>query len=248
MTLFDNFKKTMPTNEKLCIAAAEEYLASTNSEFIKKNFSRLIDELGLQVYKKYLEAQSEIGQQVITERIKTGTDNLFEELDQFYMSVFQSRKSRAGGAFEYIICELFTRLGYPFSQQVNVEGAKPDFVLPSKESLEKDPLGCIIFTAKRTLRERWRQVVTEANKSYGFFLATIDPGISENQIKQMEKHKVYIVVPVSLYEDKATYQSAGNVVTFENFFKHYLDPAMVRWGLEVSEPPSEYGPGQERLI
>lgn len=112
MRLYDKFKGEMPTNEQLCEAAAREYLRNRDSAYIRSHFSSLIDELNQQVYKKYLEAQSNTGQKVIEGRIAHGLDNLYEELDSFYMSIFQSRKSRAGGAFEYIIQELFIRLGY----------------------------------------------------------------------------------------------------------------------------------------
>mgnify|MGYP003386628699 CR=1 FL=1 len=249
MRLYDKFKEEMPTNAQLCEDAAKEYLGSHNSAYIRNNFSSLIEELNQQVYKKYLEAQSKMGQQVIEGRIASGLGNLYEELDSFYMSVFQSRKSRAGGAFEFVIQELFARLGYPFSTQVNIEGAKPDFVLPSDEYFRENPLGSIIFTAKRTLRERWRQVVTEANKGYGFFLATIDSKVSLNQIQQMAIHKVHMVVPETLLAEIDHYNQANNVISFENFFKHHLDPAMARWGMKVSEPaPPEYKADQKDLI
>ena len=248
MKLYEKFKDEMPSNAQLCEAAANEYLRNHDSAYIRSNFSGLIDELNQQVYNKYLEAQSKTGQQVIEGRIVSGLENLYEELDSFYMSVFQSRKSRAGGAFEFIIQELFIRLGYPFSTQVNIEGAKPDFVLPSDEYFREDPLGSIIFTAKRTLRERWRQVVTEANKGYGFFLATIDGKVSANQIQQMATHKVHMVVPESLLDEIDHYGQAKNVISFENFFKHHLDPAMTRWDMKVSEPQSEYKTGQSNLF
>lgn len=38
-----------------------------------------------------------------------------------------------------------------------------------------------IFTIKGTLRERWRQIVTEGTRGLGFFLATIDEGMKESQ-------------------------------------------------------------------
>ncbi len=248
MELYERFKEDMPTNAQLCEAAASDYLRCHDSAYIKTNFSNLIAELNRQVYSKYLEAQSKTGQQVIENRIAFGLDNLYDELDSFYMSVFQSRKSRAGGAFEFIIRELFARLGYPFSTQVNIEGAKPDFVLPSEEYLRANPLGSIIFTAKRTLRERWRQVVTEANTGYGFFLATIDSKVTSNQIQQMATHKVHMVVPESLLTEIDHYNLANNVISFENFFKHHLDPAMARWGMKVSELQPEYKVDQNKLF
>ena len=135
------------------------------------------------------------------------------------------------GAFEYIIRTLFKRLDYPFSEQVEIDGAKPDFVMPSKDYLDERPLDCIIFTAKRTLRERWRQVVTEANKGYAFFLATIDNKVAKSQIEQMAKHKVYMVVPKKIKEENEAYSGVYSVLSFEEFFEHHLDPAIGRWQL-----------------
>lgn len=90
-------------------------------------------------------------------------------------------------------------------------------------------MDCIIFTVKRTLRERWRQIVTEGTRGLGFFLATIDERVSGNALDDMRRSRVYLVVPVRLKQDIAIYSAAVNVISFEEFFAHYLDPAMTRW-------------------
>lgn len=228
MKLFEKFKQNMPTNEQLCDVAVKAVLDGKDKLYIKNNFSQLIDATHNEIYSAYLRAQSSAGNPLIIARYEQSKESLFEEFDSFFMSIFQSRKSRAGDAFEHMIRSLFKSLDYPFAEQINIEGAKPDFILPSEEYFRERPLDCIIFTAKRTLRERWRQVVTEANKGYGFFLATIDEKVSGSQIDQMAKHKVYLVVPKQLKNDK--YPTYYNVLSFEEFFKHHLDPAMLRWG------------------
>jgi hypothetical protein len=227
MKMFLQFKQGMPTNEKLCNDAVQSILENKDKTYIKENFSALIDEVNQQIYANYLSAQSAIGNPLIAEKIASTKEKLFEEFDSFFMSIFQSRKSRAGEAFEHMIRSLFKSLDYPFSEQINIDGAKPDFILPSADYFRQRPLECIIFTAKRTLRERWRQVVTEANKGYGFFLATIDEKISKSQIEQMANHKVYLVVPKKIKESK--YSAFYNVLSFEEFFIRHLDPAMLRW-------------------
>jgi len=70
-------------------------------------------------------------------------------------------------------------------------------------------------------------VVTEANKGYGFFLATIDEKVSQSQIEQMARHKVFMVVPQKLKNEK--YSGYYSVLSFEEFFARHLDPAMQRW-------------------
>jgi hypothetical protein len=95
--------------------------------------------------------------------------------------------------------------------------------------MSADPLTVIIFTVKRSLRERWRQIVTEGAKGLGFYLATIDPAVSAVDLKAMQKQKIFLVVPAKFKKDIAHYATAKNVITFEDFFLSYLDPAMARW-------------------
>lgn len=229
MTLFDEFKKNVPGNDILCKKAADVVLAGKSDGEIKDNFSLYFEQMQEEIYRQYLVAQESSGQKVIDNKIAEEGALYFADIDKLLMSIFQSRKSRAGKAFEYIIKELFTRLSYPFSEQVDIEGATPDFVMPSEAYFRKRPLDSIIFTAKRTLRERWRQVVTEANKGYSFFLATIDQKIGSNQIEHAAKHKIYLVVPASLKNGIEVYKDAYNVISFEQFFEQHLDPALKRW-------------------
>lgn len=235
MTLFDEFKKNVPDNNVLCKQAADVVLAGKSNETIKDNFSSLFEKMQEEIYQQYLRAQEQSGQKVIGNQIAEDGAVYFADMDKLFMSIFQSRKSRAGKAFEYIIKELLTRLSYPFSEQVDIDGAKPDFVMPSESFFKEKPLDSIIFTAKRTLRERWRQVVTEANKGYGYFLATLDAKVTKSQIEQAAKHKVFLVVPKSIKEGNDVYTNEYNVLSFEQFFIDYLDPAMKRWGLSSNK-------------
>lgn len=229
MTLYTEFKSKMPTNEELCVIMADLILQNMTAKHIKSNFSEILYRMHDEVYRSYLENEKNIGNEIILTYFPEIKNDPFNALNEFYMSIFQSRKSRAGKAFEYIIRTLFKRLNYSFSEQVNIDGAKPDFVLPSEEFFKNRPMDSVIFTAKRTLRERWRQVVTEANKGYAFFLATIDTGVSMNQIQNMAEHKVYMVVPKKLIIENEVYSSAYNVISFEDFFLKHLDPAIERW-------------------
>jgi hypothetical protein len=97
-------------------------------------------------------------------------------------------------------------------------------------------MDCIIFTIKRTLRERWRQIVTEGTRGLGFFLATIDEAVGKNDLDAMRVSRVYLVVPKQLKQNIEAYADALNVITFEDFFKLYLDPAMVRWKSQKVPP------------
>jgi len=152
----------------------------------------------------------------------------FGRIDKLFLSFAQSRKARAGGSFENHVRFLLRALDYPFDEQQIING-KPDFLLPGVTLYRKQPGDCILLTIKRKLRERWRQIVTEGVKASGFFLATIDSDISKSTLREMSGHKIYLVIPEAVIQENSLYRDTMNVLSFKNFFKRYVDPAMVRW-------------------
>lgn len=243
MSLFDIAKKNIPSpigviEEAIRLKLVPPY---DNTDYLKANFSTLVEELQIDAYNLYLKAEEEAGINAIRQRLKEKTDTkltaaevmevasgMFKELDRFFLSLTQSRRTRAGKAFEVILHTLFKKLEYPFAEQQVING-KPDFLMPNREYYDRNAMGCIIFTAKRTLRERWRQIVTEGTRGLGFYLATIDEKVSKTQLGEMKDHRIYLVMPEGIIVKKEHYASADNVITFEEFFRHHLDPAVERW-------------------
>lgn len=230
----------MPDPQAIVNPARMQVVQEHNPAQIKENFDHLIHKMESSIHKLYLEKQREYGKQVLQilieemcpskqlsfDEAKANIGNYFDDLDGFFLSLAQSRKSRAGDAFEGIIHTLFRSLNYPFDEQQVING-KPDFLLPSRKHYDTHAMDCIIFTAKRTLRERWRQIVTEGTRGLGFFLATIDDKVSQNQLEEMKRNRIYLVCPATI--KNAFYNDAVNVITFSRFFEDHLDPAMVRW-------------------
>jgi hypothetical protein len=212
-----------------------------DADYIKAHFSELVTGTQERAYDIFLDSQRSSWRKSIQTFLgKTLPENVtraevaqfltdqFEELDSFFLSLTNSRRPRAGSAFQITINELFKRLGYPLVEQPEIDGI-PDFLLPSIEHFRKNPIDCIIFTVKRTLRERWRQIVTEGTRGLGFFLATIDESVSEKQLEEISANRIYLVVPIELKSDVKVYKSAVSVITFESFFEDHLDPAFRRW-------------------
>jgi hypothetical protein len=237
------FQRKIPSGQRIIRGATEAVLGDQGGDpaWIKANFSDLIEHIQTYAYKHYLNAEDEVGQQVMAEvflpiiTADTKADDAlrlvfghFKALDKFYLSLTQGRRTRAGSAFEYVIRDLFERLQYPFTRQALIDGT-PDFLLPSIEHYRRHAADCIIFTAKRTLRERWRQIVTEGRRGLGFFLATIDGTVSARDLGEMNESRIYLVLPERLKRETDRYQDAPNVISFEHFFRFYLDPAMDRW-------------------
>jgi len=231
----------IPSGPEIMIEATRRVIADNrkNPEYIKSHFSKLVGEIESLAYKIYKEAEKKstvkIFREVFSKKLpeKPKADDFFQLLDShyssinaFFLSLSQSRKARAGKAFEHIIHTLFDNLDYPYSSQKVING-KPDFLLPNESHFRNKAMDCIIFTVKRTLKERWRQIVTEGMRGYLFFLATIDTKISANQLSEIQEHRIYVVVPENIRSE--TYSNATNVISFETFFDEHLDPAMQRW-------------------
>jgi hypothetical protein len=113
--------------------------------------------------------------------------------------------------------------------------------MPGKALFKVNPAECIIFTAKRTLRERWRQITTEG-KNFRLFLATIDERVSGNQLKEMLKQQVYLVIPKKKIDENTVYRGAKNVISFQEFFRDFLDPTAERWRRKGWVTPPEPSP------
>ncbi len=232
------------TSQDLIIKDALETILSRyngNRERLKENFDGAVSDSEKLAYSIYLEKEKEYGKKVMKAfslyltregYLKSINDlgdllgSYFTTFDKFYLSLAQSRKSRAGKGFEDIHNALFSRLGYPFTAQAVING-KPDFIMPSVEYYLKNPMDSIIFTAKRTLRERWRQIVTEGTRGLGFYLATIDTSVSGEQLTEMMKHRIYMVIPETLKMEN--YNGVENVISFMEFFRDHLDPRMDAW-------------------
>lgn len=231
-------------NQEKIITEARDFIKAKYKyplERIKDNFDALLEETEKEAYRRYLNYERIYGGKVfeifIKELIKSGELNKLENtgktlgkyfklFDKFYLSLSQSRKARAGKGFEKIHNSLFKILNYPFDEQIVING-KPDFLMPSAKHYKENPMDCIIFTAKRTLRERWRQIVTEGTRGLGFYLATIDKKVSSKQLEEMLNHRIYLVCPESI--KKKYYKDKVNVLSFRQFFKDHLDPKIKSW-------------------
>ena len=83
-------------------------------------------------------------------------------------------------------------------QAVTEDNKKPDFLFPNAEcyhNLQFPADDLIVLGAKTTCKDRWRQVLNEAERIKDKHLFTLQPGISKNQLKEMEEYGVKLVVP-----------------------------------------------------
>jgi hypothetical protein len=121
----------------------------------------------------------------------------------FSLSVQNRRKSRAGQALENHLEELFTAHGIRFARGVETENRnRPDFLFPGPSEYRDPTFPAAMLTmlgAKSTLKDRWRQVLSEAARIEDKHLLTLEPGISENQTDEMRAKRLQLVLPERLH-------------------------------------------------
>lgn len=79
-----------------------------------------------------------------------------------------------------------------------INNNKPDFLFPNAECYHNFQFPAEDLTmlgAKTTCKDRWRQVINEADRIWTKHLFTLQPGISKNQLKEMADNQVKLVVP-----------------------------------------------------
>ena len=113
--------------------------------------------------------------------------------------VLNRRKSRAGKSLEHHLAEIFTHNELVFEEQaITEDNKKPDFLFPNGEcyhNMQFPADDLIVLGAKTTCKDRWRQVLTEADRVDVKYLFTLQQGISKNQLKEMHDSRLTLVVP-----------------------------------------------------
>lgn len=127
-----------------------------------------------------------------------------QSLIEFSNKILNRRKSRAGKSLEHHLSAIFTAQKLIFEEQVVTENnKKPDFLFPNGtcyHNIEFPAEDLTILGAKTTCKDRWRQVINEADRVDERYLFTLQQGISKNQLKEMADENVKLVVPQSHIE------------------------------------------------
>lgn len=144
---------------------------------------------------------------------------------RFSLSVQNRRKSRAGLALENHLETLFIMNGVRYKRHATTENkATPDFLFPGKLEYEDpnfDTLKLTMLGVKYSCKERWRQVLAEADRIEKKNLLTLEPSISTDQTDEMRSKNLQLVVPRKLQETYALKQQNWliDVRTFTTFVK-----------------------------
>jgi hypothetical protein len=143
---------------------------------------------------------------LIGERLRQGFDDV-DSFISFSLSVQNRRKSRAGLAVENHLEILFQECNIRYTRTPTTEHkAKPDFIFPGIEEYQDDNFNSSLLTmlgVKSSCKDRWRQVLSEADRIENKYLLTLEASISLNQTNEMQAKNLQLVIPQKVHE---TYQ------------------------------------------
>jgi len=144
---------------------------------------------------------------IVAEELEKGFGETGSDVDEFIsysLSVQNRRKSRAGLAFENHLAFIFDANKAQYSKGARTErNNKPDFIFPDIKHYHNSEFPSVLLTmlgVKTTAKDRWRQVLPEADRIYEKHLITLEPAISTNQTEEMTAQNVQLILPQPIME------------------------------------------------
>jgi hypothetical protein len=144
---------------------------------------------------------------LIADRLQTGFADDTDDFKTYSISVQNHRKSRADASLINHLEMIFGICNIRYSSnEVTEHNKKSDFIFPGIIQYRDpafDASRLTMMSVKRTCKDMWQRVLSEAERIPAKHLLTLEPGISENRTEQMRQSSLQLVVPTSLH---ATYR------------------------------------------
>lgn len=177
---------------------------------------------------KWIETEFELFKAIENDRYGDLIKKPFTSVDDLIKTanmLLNRRKSRAGKSLEHHLSTIFNIWNLSYDSQAMTEvKKKPDFIFPDIETYFSEPVGSkklVFLGAKTTCKDRWRQIVREADRIPIKHLFTLQQGISSNQLKEMQSAKITLVVP-SQFLSKFPKEFQPKIWTLEKFLNHVV--------------------------
>jgi hypothetical protein len=126
----------------------------------------------------------------------------------FSLAVHNRRKSRAGYALENHLESLLSGQGIRFARTTTTENrSKPDFLFPGASEYQDAHFSSgrlTVLAVKTSCKDRWRQVLAEADRVLQKHLLTLEPAITTAQTDEMQTRNLRLVIPRPIH---TTYSS-----------------------------------------
>jgi len=197
-------KSTIPSVDTII----EEAISNLGIDKLSKkelltNFEEFVKKVEAGAFKIYLEYE-ERAFKVLESFYEKGVIDLHDFTRAVRRLEFisgQMRKARGGSSFQKIIRRLLNLSGVPCEEphsELRQILKKVDLVAPDGETAKNTPDKAIFLAVKRTLRERWKQVVPEQMKGARLYIVTINGTCSEGKAKEIRETGMVAYVPEEL--------------------------------------------------
>ena len=158
---------------------------------------------------------------IVGEKLRKGFNNVDDFFD-YSKSAQNRRKSRAGFALENHLEYIFSKNHIRYNRTPITENkSKPDFLFPGINEYKDLTFNIINLTmlgVKSTCKDRWRQVLSEADRIETKHVLTLESAISTNQTEEMKQRAVQLVVPKRIIETYKAEQQKW-LFTVDDFIK-----------------------------
>lgn len=187
---------------------------------IEAEFSRVVTTVFYKAYETYKRHENECREMIPREVLERESGEAFSREDvvricgqvvdrmvEAEMSFKQSRSSRAGKSFEIIIRDLLAMIGIS-SESVTAQYKKQmsmiDLVVPDIRTALEEPDRAFFLSLKTSLRERWKQVVTEQKPGQRTYLLTLlqKETLSNDNARSITKKGIVLCVPDKAKDDR----------------------------------------------
>lgn len=166
--------------------------------------------------------------------------NLYPMIRHVVSSENQSKKSRVGHSLENHIINILQLLNIPYEAQIDTIGSVIDFVLPSKELLDKRPQNCLFLASQTTLKDRFRLSLSKIPKKYSdvrkYIVTASGLGIITNsdvndltieKINSIRSQDTNLIVFKEVKEKK--FSDYPNVISYEEFINEEIGIFLDHW-------------------
>lgn len=165
---------------------------------------------------------------IVSQRLTKGflSESGEPDVDAFVsysLSVQNRRKSRVGLTLENHVERIFKTAKISYSRTAKTENrSKPDFLFPGQNAYHDpnfDSGRLLMLGVKSTCKDRWRQVLAEADKINHKHLLTLESPISIQQTNEMRAKGLTLVIPAPLQgaytiEQRAHLSSLNSFIEF----------------------------------
>jgi hypothetical protein len=214
--LLDTFGKTFPTTTLFSEFASNTLSASTEEPTPDSQLIRLMEHE--EALFRHLEKV------IVADRLQRGfmSDGIadVDGFVSFSLSVQNRRKSRAGFALANHVEAILKQQNIQYKREATTEKRNAaDFLFPDEESYRNPDFSATalrMLAVKTSCKDRWRQVLAEADRISPKHLLTLEPSISSRQTDEMRSQNLKLVIPAALHD---TYhpEQRNELLSFSDF-------------------------------